>query len=244
MRKIDELALQTGVDIPFSSARVTIHNPKMYEIAMIGEEHFHLGTYFLNFSKDRLLSQDKSNLDNQSDFEIFMSVMNSPQAAKHKIDALMVLALLFPQHKIKIEKEQILLQLENFSSSINKLNFDEFKYIIQEMFCLNLSTDADGQAYNPQDGLARKIAEKLSKARQKKNIKEGGKLEIYGKFISILSVGMQKSKKELSQYTVFQLRDEMDRFNLKENFDMNIKARLAGAKDLEEVDNWMKDLHP
>lgn len=26
-------------------------------------------------------------------------------------------------------------------------------------------------------------------------------------------------------------------------YDMNIKARLAGAKDVKEPEDWMKDLH-
>jgi hypothetical protein len=30
---------------------------------------------------------------------------------------------------------------------------------------------------------------------------------------------------------------------MKENYDIYIDAKLAGAKDLEEVDNWMDDIH-
>ena len=45
-------------------------------------------------------------------------------------------------------------------------------------------------------------------------------------------------------YTVYQLKDEFERFQKKQNFDFNMKARLAGATDLEEVDNWMEDIHP
>ena len=43
------------------------------------------------------------------------------------------------------------------------------------------------------------------------------------------------------QYTVFQLKDELKRFQKKMAFDMYLKARLAGAKDLDEVDNWMDE---
>ena len=44
-------------------------------------------------------------------------------------------------------------------------------------------------------------------------------------------------------YTIYQLRDEYKRFILKQNFDVYIKAKLAGAQDLEEVDDWMEDIH-
>jgi hypothetical protein len=44
------------------------------------------------------------------------------------------------------------------------------------------------------------------------------------------------------RYTVYQLYDEFQRFQLKVQWDAYIQARMAGAKDLEEVDNWMIDL--
>ena len=53
---------------------------------------------------------------------------------------------------------------------------------------------------------------------------------------------MQKSLNELMQYTVYQLYDEFQRFQLKVQWDAYIQARMAGAQDLEEVDNWMIDL--
>ena len=48
---------------------------------------------------------------------------------------------------------------------------------------------------------------------------------------------------ELLNYTVYQLQDEFKRYQMKLAFDINMQAKLAGAKDLEEVDNWMDDLH-
>ena len=240
--KLDKLILQTGVDIPFPKAQLTVHQPKIAEISYIGESNFHIGSQFLLFDKNKLTSEDKINLDNQSNFNIFMSVMNSHEKAIHKTNALMILALLFPQAKLKIEADKILLQLENFSSSINETNFNEFQNIVAQMFCLEESQEKDG--YNPADDLAKGIVEKLKKrkqklAKQKQNIEE---FSIYSKYISILSVGLKKDKNELSNYTIPQLRDEFDRFILKQDFDIYLKAKLAGAQDLEEVKNWMEDL--
>lgn len=240
--KLDKLILQTGIDIPFPKAQLTVHQPKIAEISYIGESNFHIGSQFLLFDKNKLTSEDKINLDNQSNFNIFMSVMNSHEKAIHKTNALMILALLFPQAKLKIEADKILLQLENFSSSINETNFNEFQNIVAQMFCLEENQEKDG--YNPADDLAKGIVEKLKKrkqklAKQKQNIEE---FSIYSKYISILSVGLKKDKNELSNYTIPQLKDEFDRFILKQNFDIYLKARLAGAQDLEEVKNWMEDL--
>lgn len=242
--KINKLLLQTGGDIPFLTAGVTIHTPSLKEIGLIGDKDFLIGCHFLNFSKKQLSDEDKNNLEDKSDFEIFMSVMSSSEKATHKTDAIMVLALLFPQYEIKIMKDKILLQSETNSSSINKQNFDEFKDILNQIFCLEISAEDE---YNPADALAARIAEKIKKGkmrRNKKGIENDEDFSVYEKFISILAVGLQKSKNDLANYTIYQIRDEFQRFMLKENYDAYMKAKLAGAQNLEEVDNWMNEIHP
>ena len=241
---IDELLLITGNDILFPQANIVIHQPHLKEIGMLGELNFLTGVQFLLFDKNKLLAKDKNGLEAQSNFDIFMSVMNSRDKAKHKTDALMVLALLFPEAKIKIEKDKILLQLENFNASINKENFLDFQKIIAQMFCLE---ENDEDSFNPDDALAQRIAEKIREGQKKRAESKGKdteKVTIYSKYISILSVGLHKSMIDLSNYTVYQIRDELKRFQLKQDFDMYIQAKLAGAQDLEEVENWMEDIHP
>lgn len=242
MEEINELLLLSGNDIPFRMGRCSIHQPRLKEIAFIGEEAFQIGSRFLLFNKDNLQMQDKTGLENQSNFHIFMSVMNSAEGAKHKTDAMMVLTLMFPNAEVKIDKDKILLQLENFESSINEYNFDEFQDIIRQMFCLN-SMGGDGE-FNPADALARKIAEKLKKRQQKlAEMKGEQKVNLFGRYVSILTVGLQKDMNELMQYTVYQIMDEFERFRMKQDFDIYIQAKMAGAKDLEEVKNWMEDIH-
>lgn len=244
----NDLLLLSGNDIPFRGARINIHQPKISEISFIGEEAFHIGSRFLLFDKNTLLEQGESGLENKSNFNIFMTIINSKQVVKHKTDAMMVLTLMFPDIKIKIEKEKILLQKDdsNIESSITDYNFDEFQDIVRQMFCLD---SIDGSAkYNPADAYAKKIADKLKKRQQKlaekKGQKEKEKVNIFSRYISILSVGLKKDMNELLNYTVYQLNDEFKRFQLKQDFDIYIKAKMAGASDLEEVDNWMEELHP
>ena len=113
------------------------------------------------------------------------------------------------------------------------------------MFCLNEMTQEEG-GYNPSDAFAEKIAEKFRK-RQKILSKQKGtdtqKISIFSRYISILAVGEQKNINDLMEYTVYQLKDEFKRFQKKYDFDFYIRAKMAGAKDLEEVDNWMDNIH-
>ncbi len=242
MEQINELLLLSGNDIPFRMGRCSIHQPRIKEIAYIGEESFQIGSRFLLFDKNNLDIQDKSGLEKQNNFNIFMSVMNSAESAKHKTDAILVLTLMFPNAKVKIDKDKILLQIENFESSINEYNFDEFQDIVRQIFCLDGM--AGGGQYNPADALANKIAEKFKKRQQKlSEMKDQQKVNLFSRYVSILSVGLQKDMNELMQYTVYQLMDEFERFRLKQDFDVYIQAKMAGAKDLEEVKNWMEDIH-
>lgn len=242
----NDLLLLSKNDIPFTQAQVNIHQPTIKEISFISEESFHVGCQFLNFSIDNLSYEDKVNLANKTDFEVFMSIMNSKERAKYKVDAMLVLTLLFPNHRIKIDIDKILLEREDgFSSSINHLNYDTFKEIISKMFCLNEIKQEEG-GYNPADAYAAKLAEKFKK-RQQLLAKEKGvnlkKISIFSRYISILAVGEGKDINDLMEYTVYQLKDEFKRFQMKNEFDFYIQAKMAGAKDLDEVDNWMDDIH-
>jgi len=200
--KLDELTLQSGVDIPFEKARITIHQPIIKELGYIGENNFHIGSLFLALDKNNLQSKDKNGLENQSNFNIFMSVMNSREKVQHKACALMVLSLLFPEAKIETKTDKILLQVGDQSSSIDNSNFDEFQNIIIQIFCLKGDEEDE---YNPADALAKRIADKIKKAKaaaQKKNELDTDKLTIYSKYISILSVGLGKDKNILNNYTI------------------------------------------
>lgn len=241
---INELLLLSKNDIPFLEAQISIHQPSIREISFIGEKVFFSGCQFLNFSKNLLPIEDRSVLEGQSDFDIFMTIMRDAEKLEAKAHAKAVLNLIFPNSNIKFTDKEILLATENNISRINNTNFDTFKDILVSMFCLN-DKDGAGGGYDPIDKRAAKIAEKFQKAQQKKHKEDGdGRVAILSRYVSILAVGESKSINDLMEYSVFQLEDEFKRFQMKYSFDINLQARMAGAKDVEDVDNWMDDIHP
>jgi len=244
----NDLLLLSGNDIPFTEAQLTIHQPIIKEIAYIGEETFFMGCEFLNFSKDNLSEEDKVNLGNKTNFEILMSIMKSKKvvAQQNKNCALLVLMLLFPEYSLSLDMfmERIVLRKDGEEHFINNKNYEAFKDILISIFCLDRNRD-DVFSYNPGNATAKKIAEKLKKGREKAaSLKgESQKISILERYVSILSVGENKDINSLMQYTVYQLFDEFQRFELKQSYDIYFKAKLAGAKDLDEVENWMKSTH-
>ena len=177
-----------------------------------------------------------------------MSVIKNKNEAvqKSKTAALLVLTLLFPDYKIKFLDDRIgLYQLENKEiqySSINAYNFQIFKEILSKAFCLQ---KVGGKDYNPGGKLSKDIAEKIKKAKQRiakiKGTKESQGISILSKQISILAVGQQKDKNSLLQLTIYQLFDEFNRYQRKVSYEIWLQAKMAGAQDLKDADNWMAD---
>lgn len=242
----NDLLYLSGNDIPFAAARINITQPKIKDIALLGENNFYAGVEFLKFDKDILADEDKIKLENHSNFDVLIAIMNEQNITiqQQKIQLTMVLALLFPLHSIEIKEDCISLEKDNEEFRIDRTNFEEFKSIIKHMFCLDGEDSEDD--YNPSGAMAKQIAEKLKKRRQKiSQAKDGDnkKISILEKYVSILTVGEQKDMNSILNYTVYQLFDELKRYQLKLAWDINLQARMAGAQDLKDAEDWMKDLH-
>ena len=243
---MNNLSLLTGADIPFPEGRLVIHQPTIKEIGFIGENTFFLGCGFLSFSKDILNDGDKSRLEKINDFNILMSIMidkNIDNNLKENIEsAQQVLLLLFPNNDITFEAEQIKIG-EGF---INKDNFANFKQILKEMFQLSFKNDSVQKEYKPANNAAAAIAEKLKKRHEKLaqiNGTDSHNIQIFGRYMSIISTYQGISYLDLAQYTVFQLYDIFNRIQLKMAYDMATQAKMAGAKDVKNPEDWMKDLY-
>lgn len=246
---IDDLMLNTGVDIPFISAEVAIHQLTPYDIGHITEKNYFLGIGLLNFSKEQLSEKDKTRLSNKSDFEILMSIMiegaADPNLAERIQGALLVLSLLFPDYEISLQPNAIVLQKEGEPpKTINQFNYDDFKQIIRKMCVLDKESEAQ-RTYNPGGPKAKALAEKFRKYREKiaQNKGKEEKVAVYSRYISILSVALHLSINEVSHYSLFQIDDLMERYGLHQASEKYFSAKVAGASGMKEPDNWMKDIH-
>ena len=239
---IDELLLLSKNDIPFIEAQVNIHQPTIKEISLIGEEKFFTGCQFLNFNKNQLSEEDKEKLRDKTDFDVLMILMHSAEQRKYRDSAISLLTLLFPDYEVKLESSEIILLGSSGVVRLNSGNFNKFKEIIVAMFNID-DSNSSSKSYNPANARAAKIAEKFQQAKMKKNSGKPQKIAIFSRYISILSVGLQKDMNELLEYSVYQLKDEFNRYQKKTYFDACMQAKMLGAKNLEEIDNWMDDIH-
>lgn len=242
---IDELLLLSGNDIPFPQARLTIHQPTLKEIAYITEQRFWSACELLKFDKDFLPDQDKVNLLNRTNFNIIMMIIQEKNldSQQTRLNLLSLLVLLFPTNKILLGNKTIQLQNNQTGevSEINEDNFNAFKEIIIDMFCL---TNNEDKEYNPSGDLAKKIADKFKKGRQQRaKLAPEQKISILNRYVSILAVGQQKNINDLMNYTVYQLMDEFNRYKLKLQYDSYERFKAAGAEGMEDPEDWFKDIH-
>lgn len=245
---MQKLLLLSGNDLPFIGGKINIHQPKLKQIAFLGQNNFYLGSNFLCFSKEKLDEKDKLNLVNQSDFDILMSMMNVKvkQIQKSIISAELVLSLIFPGYQLKKMPNLLLLTKVNEDGTkeqgiINNDNFQQFKQIITEMFCLSGFIAND---YNPANKLAEQIAKKLRQRHKKLDKKERSEkkqINILNRYISILALANHHTISQLMEYTVYQLFDEFKRFEKKYSYESWMSAKLAGAQDLQDVESWLSD---
>lgn len=238
------LALMTGCDYPIPECQLTLHQPTIKEIGLIGENDFFTGSQCLSIYKSMFVTEDKSALDNINNFQIFMTVMRDKESMEKKHSVLQVLTLFFPKYdKVLFTPQSLLFQSKEGNVVIDENNFDFLQAAIREVTC-SKNGPMDQQAFNPANDKAREIAEKLMRGRQRVAAQNGSaNTSIFSLYLSILSVGLPMPVTELVNCTMFQLYDLMERYSLYMNWDLDVRTRLAGGKPDSQPDNWMKNIH-
>lgn len=239
------LGLATGIDLPIPEFQVCIHQPTIKEISLMGETAFLTGIQLLCINK-AMYAGDNALLNDVNNFQIFIQIMMEKQVEAEKKQAVRdVLTLLFPKAKINFTPRSILINFEEVNVIIDEGNFEILQNLLQQMFCLSKTDQA---TFNPGNAKAKEIADKLMKARQKvaqlKEQEQSGNGSMFGQYLSILTIGTHSmSLKDTMELTMYQLYDLVERYTLYVNWDIDIRGRMAGAKNDKPVDNWMKNIH-
>ena len=234
------LALMAGTDLPVPECTLVLHQPRIREIAMMGEIPF--------FQAVQCLTINKSMLENMipgqevSNFMIFMMVMSSQETASQKEDVKTLLSLILPDYKISIMPRSIILINGDQTITIDENNFDPLQEVFKQMFCFK---NSDSSNFNPADDRAKEIAKKLQRGRQRIAAQnQQGNTSIFVQYLSVLTVGLgSMSLEDCLDLTMYQMLDLIERYGMFMNWDLDIKARLAGAKGDGQPDNWMKPIH-
>lgn len=237
------LALMCGTDYPVPECQLTIHQPRIKEISLIGESDFFTGIQCLCLNKSMFV-KDESLLATTNNFQIFMTVMSEKETADKKMAVQQVCTLLFPRHKVSFTPRSILIMGSDHSITIDESNFEFLQSALTNICCLKTGP-MDQQSFNPANKQAQEIAEKLMRGRQRVAAQKGEiNVSVFSQYLSILTVGLgSMSLQDMADLTMYQLYDLVERYMLYVNWDMDVRCRLAGGKPDSQPDNWMKNIH-
>jgi len=237
------LALMAGTDIPIPELQLTLHQPKLKEIAYVGETEFFTGVQCLCLHKSMFV-KDKDDLEDVTNFQIFMTVMMDKATIDKKLATMQVLELVFPKYKVLFTPMSLIFTQGEISITVDNTNFNALQETLRLVFCAK-DGPMDQQAFNPANDKAREIAKKLMRGRQRVAAQKGGKnTSVFSRYLSILTIGIASmSLLDLVELTMFQLYDLVERYILHMNWDIDVRTRLAGGKPDSQPENWMKDIH-
>ena len=237
------LALMCGTDFPVPECQLTIHQPRIKEIALIGEADFFSGIQCLCLNKTMFV-QDETLLETTNNFQIFMTVMSEKEAIDKKIAVQQVCTILFPTMKLNFTPRSMMLMGDGRTITIDEDNFEFLQSALSSICCLKTGP-MDQQNFNPVNAEAKRIADKLMRGRQRVAAQKGeSNTSLFTQYLSTLTVGLNSmSLADAMDLTMFQLYDLVERYMLYLNWDMDIRSRLAGAKGDKPVENWMKSIH-
>lgn len=238
------LALMAGTDIPIPECQLTLHQPTIKEISFMGEDDFFKGVQCLCLHKSMFV-EGKDVPSDINNFQIFMTMMMDKSTVDKKDSVLQLLSILFPHYRVLLTPRSLLFQGDGDSKMVDESNFEQMQNILRQVFCA-ITGPMDQQAFNPANEQAREIAQKLMRGRQRVAAqKDGGTTQsAFSRYLSVLTVGLgSMSLLELTNCTMYQLYDLIERYILYINWDINIRTRLAGGKPDTQPEDWMKNIH-
>lgn len=241
----NRLALLTGADIPIPECQLILHQPTIKEISYMGEEDFFKAMQTVLIDKS-MFKQGKIDLFEVNNFQIFIAVVNEEEGKELKELLKQFFLLLFPTMKFNFTPQSILVMGKEESVIIDETNFNKLQEVLKLAFCFLDKKEDENPEYNidESDARAKEIRDKILKGRQRvAQLKGDNEQSIFSIYMSMISVALGISLLELNQYTMYQLFDTVERYSLYSAYDLDIRARMAGAKGDKPIENWTKNIH-
>lgn len=234
-----------GIDIPIPELALVVHSPTIKDIAFMGETDFFMAMQYLCIDKEAL-TQDETVLTNLNNFQVLMKVLEQSEDKNKKKAVTTLLMLLFPTYSIVMMPRSIILTKDEQTVMIDENNFDLFQGVIKQVLCVSSVFQGKNIVYNPAGKKAKAIADKLQRSRQKiaaQKAAQEGDSSILTRYLSILRIGPNIPLSESIEYNLFQLFDQIARYNAYVEWDTDLQVRLAGGTPDKQVETWMRNLY-
>lgn len=222
---------------------------RLGQVSEIGYSFFQNNINILTLTLDDMINAiDDFELNatlkaNKHMYKVFDMYVSSPEMADVFIKSL---GMVFRTENILLVGESI----EELKVSINdeyyidRENFDEIVRVIEVQNNPSVSGGKE-EDYNPSNDVARSIAEKIRKGKEKVNesraMESGGEgLNIADMIGAVSTMSNSINKLNIWDLTIYQLYDEFARLNKIDNYKLQIQAS-AWSSDVE-IEHWSEPL--
>ncbi len=232
----------SGQPIQIKSCNIALTQPTITDVVVFGEDNFLIAANILGHTDNitKQLKEGNSQLESFNDFQLLLVILREePNVRKSILD---FLQLIFPNYNIKIEDASIdfsIIQEEKeiIVGQIQPFNFEDVQQVINDLF--EPKTGNDEPEYNPANEKAEEIARKIKEGRERRNrqfSEKEGDQSLFGRYVSILSIGMGLSIQELYEYTPFQLYDAFARYFAKVTSDIYTRVSTMPLMDVSKME--------
>ena len=247
----DKLKLLYGKPLIYKDVCL-VYSPLMDQVASIGLEEFYQYISLLLTSKPPAEDKEmKKLLDKLTDFEyLLMTVSLEPDRQKILSRALEFFTQ--DKSKILIDSASVVLGDPLEKRILNKDNFYEFQSYIGAARAMEDYTEDRIEFKDSDSPEARRIKLKLIEGRKKREIakqkeaKEKGNSKVQlTDLIASIPIGTNGAYKLIdTQYmTYYAFQDQLKRMGWYEEFNINSRAAMAGAKiSQEKLSPWIKNM--
>lgn len=253
---IDELTLFSGEDILVEELSLILNQPKLREIAQLGESTYVSALSTINFDKNRLegsTSMTSEELAQTTNFQwIMVLISRNPQKYAEFV---LLLSIIFKQYDVYILKDPVQKlctnialipkdieedKREELKFIIDDSNYEILKKYLNEIFYMSKKNKSN---YNTDSKAAEAIAKKLEEGRQKVAAqKKKSESSVLCNAISSYAVGQKIDVSDVfEKYTLYQFYVQLHRSRKYDAYTTGLQALFAGAQDIE-LDSWQEDL--
>ena len=244
----------SGQPLPIESANIFVTQPKVKDIVLFGEEDF-LATVQLLTNMEQFTDMVKKgnfNLEVISDFQLLLMIISQDPTVKNM--TMNLFNLIFPDYEIEITENSIDFLLgqekeeKHVIGRLHPFNFQEFQNILNDAFIPQVDNEREPD-YNPANDMAKEIAEKIKRGREKVHALQAeseSPHSIFCNYCSILSIGMNMDVNIFFNYTPFQLYDSHRRYfeKVKHDFYMRVSTMpLMDTSKMDEPSDWYRTLY-
>lgn len=246
-----------GTPIPVPELGVTIQQPRIKDIALMGEADFFKGINLLSVkvesyekmveSNRNLSPEEKEAVKNElmfmTNFQLLLNTLKSEPSLKLVLQNFFL--MLFPTcKKVSIDESLIIISwLDDTPELI--ITDREFDIVAEIVPALFTSESMGQEGFNPANDKAAQIAAKIQ-ARRDKVAKEQGRdkkeQSPIGTAVSVLATSDGLSINEVLNYTLPQIYHQIDRSGKLHDFKSQMTlGAFGGLKDIE-ISNWKEPI--